>query len=392
MSEQPEQLKKKGGRGRIAALRAERAKAEMEAQEEAQREREEKGEGLGTLDGPRIAEGDTAAAVRVKRDVERSKKLLPAHLKQRSRAKPGSYPLKTDPAYRDRLVETPAPPQQQYFVASFLAQPDVIKRREMFFFERFVQQWDLSSSLDRFTEFLFFMSKKHGIPMADLEKDLTEYVTEESSRLVAAGRVHDDYVTFIEKYGEELVEEFHAAYPFETGLRMIKVAGAFGSHEAAHEYGKFVRTADAGSSTHVGAVGLWMPFDADFIKDEKKEYLEEEGNELMAQRDRNNAACQREFTQRKQQAEQQAFEDNVAQAQADGTKLSQFYDYEQKKLVKTRAPFSVDQLASAADLAIPDNEDSSLEDIKRSLFNDPTVITTTTDHGKSLLSPDNPFM
>lgn len=387
MSEKVEK-KKKGGR--IAARRAENAARraeEADAEERAAR----RVEGLGTLAGPPITEEDTIGAVRVKRDVSRSARLLPAHLRQRSRAKQGSYPVKGDPAYRDHLVETPTPPQQQWYVASFLAQPDVIKRREMFFFERFVQQWDLSSSLDRFTEFLFFLSKKHGISMASLDADLKDYVGEESARLVAAGRVHDDYVTFVEKYGEELVEEFHAAYPFESGLRMIKVGGAFSSSEAAREYGKFMRTVDAGSSTHIGPIGLWMPFDTEFTKDDSKEYLEEEGNEIMAQRDRNNAASQREFAQRKQQAEQKAFEDNVAQAQADGTKLSQFYDYEQKKLIKTRAPFAVDQLASAAELAVADDENDSLEDIKRSLFNDPSVLTTLTDHGKSQLAPGNPF-
>jgi len=117
-------------------------------------------------------------------------------------------------------------------------------------------------------------------------------------------------------------------------------------------------------------------------------------NEIMTQRDANNLASHRQFVQRKQQAEQDAFSANVKQAAATGAKLSQIYDYDQKKLIKLKKPFGVDEHGNvcAADLAQFDPEEqSTLDDIRRSLFHDPTVITAPSDHGRSQLAPGNPF-
>jgi hypothetical protein len=41
--------------------------------------------------------------------------------------------------------------------------PDILKRREQYMFDEFVRQWDMRKSMDKFAEFLNFVSFKHNL-------------------------------------------------------------------------------------------------------------------------------------------------------------------------------------------------------------------------------------
>jgi hypothetical protein len=41
---------------------------------------------------------------------------------------------------------------------SFICPEDILKRREQYMFDEFVRQWDMRKSMDKFAEFLNFVS------------------------------------------------------------------------------------------------------------------------------------------------------------------------------------------------------------------------------------------
>ena len=51
----------------------------------------------------------------------------------------------------------------------------------MFFFEEFLKQFDLNKSLEKFTQFLNFISFKYHVDFNKLTKDLEEFVKEEKN-------------------------------------------------------------------------------------------------------------------------------------------------------------------------------------------------------------------
>jgi hypothetical protein len=124
-----------------------------------------------------------------------------------------------------------------------------------------------------------------------------------------------------------------------------------------------------------------MPWDPEAYKTGKVEYLEEELNQLMAEKNKNESFAKASFEQRIKETKQKAMEENKAKAEKSGNKLTQTLD-ENGNLVGIKNLNTQEK-----DLG----ENVTLNDIQTTLFEGENIVMDkNTDHGaKSLVG--NPF-
>lgn len=240
---------------------------------------------------------------------------------------------KKNPKYVDLLDEDPPLAGQKFVCLSFISPDSVLKRREHYIFEKFVQQWDLSKSMEKFNEFLNFMSFKYNLDVQKIMEDYQEFVKEEEPKLKAdAAGVENDYKNFLDKNEERLNLDFNRANQFQTSVRGVKVRGSFSSQEEAEMHCKKLRERDPAHDIYLGQVGVWMPFEPNAYKTGKVEFLEPELNRLHQEKTANEIKAKEAFDERVKAAKRKAIEDNIEKALKSGNKLTQTID-EQGNLV-----------------------------------------------------------
>ena len=74
-----------------------------------------------------------------------------------------SFPRKNDPKYIDLLDEDMQVAGQKFVCLSFVSPEKILKQRDLFVFSQFLKQYDLSKSLEKFTQFLNFISFKYKL-------------------------------------------------------------------------------------------------------------------------------------------------------------------------------------------------------------------------------------
>ena len=82
-----------------------------------------------------------------------------------------------NPKYIDLCDEDPIIPSQKFICLSFVSPEKVLKQREQYLFDKFVQQWDFAKSLEKFGDFMNFVSFKYNLKMDDVMADYKDYVS-----------------------------------------------------------------------------------------------------------------------------------------------------------------------------------------------------------------------
>ena len=224
--------------------------------------------------------------------------------------------------YVDLLDEDKPISGQKFACISFVSPENVLKQKNMFFFERFLKQWDFSKCIKKTTQFLNFVAYKNNLNFDNIMKDFEEFVKTEKNKLVET-TIEDEWSTFIDQKEEELDAEFSNIHNFQTSVRGLKVRGVYGSQEEAEFRCKMLREVDPYHNVYVGPVGVWMPWEPDAYKTGRVEYLEEQLNELMKEKNNNDEYAKRQFDERVLNSKKKAIEDNVKTAKQTGNKLTQ---------------------------------------------------------------------
>ena len=227
-----------------------------------------------------------------------------------------------NPKYVDLCDEDPTIASQKFVCLSFVSPEKILKQREQYIFEKFVQQWEFSKSIDKFGDFLNFLSFKYKIKMDDIMKDMKEYVTEEKSHLKSFS-IENDFKNFMDKNEDRITEDFNKKHEFNTSVRGVKVRGAYSSQAEAELRCKKLRENDPHHDIFVGPVGVWMPWDPDAYKTGRVEFMEDELNQLHQEKIKNEEKAKQEFDQRVRDAKRKAIEENVKKARESGNKLTQ---------------------------------------------------------------------
>jgi hypothetical protein len=285
---------------------------------------------------------------------------------------------KENPKYADLLEEDKPIAGQKFVCLSFVSPEHIIKQKEQFLFEEFVKQWDYKKSMEKFTQFLNFVSFKYSLSFDKLTADFQEFTKEEGEtiRATSATLVSDDYKTFLDNNEDELEQKFGEKHGFQTSTRGLKVRGVFATQGEAELRCKLLREVDPNHDIYVGQVGMWVPFHPEAYKTGRVEYMEETLNQLMSDKKKNEDIAKQEFEKRVRETKQKAIEENMKKAEESGNKLTQTINAD-GELVGISNVSNFDGL----------DEDATIDDVKRSMFEaENVVLDKNTDHGLSKLT------
>ncbi len=281
--------------------------------------------------------------------------------------------------YVDLLDEDKPISGQKYVCLSFISPEDHIKNKELFYFEKFLKNFEFKKTFEKYTQFLNFLAYKYNLDFNKLSKDMEEFVEEERDNLFLT-TLDDEYKTFIDAKEEQLQKEYNELHEFQTNTRGIKVRGVFGSQEEAEMRCKMLRESDPNHDVYVGAVGMWMPFHPEAYKTGRVEYLEKDLNELMSHKKKNDEISKEQFKERVKESKKKAIEENIAKARKEGNKLMQTIDEEGNLINADRMD------VPGKNLLFGDKEDDdvSTADLRKELFEAEDVIVgrkKDNDHG-----------
>ena len=203
----------------------------------------------------------------------------------------------SNPKYVDLLEEDRKLAGQKFVCVSFVSPEKILKQKDMFYFQEFIKSWDMNKSMEKFVQFLNFVSFKYKLTFDDVMADFQEFVKEEKENITPSA-LEDDYKTYIDKNEENLEKMFGVAHNFQTHTRGIKVRGSYPTMEEAELRCKMLREVDPSHDVYVGPVGMWMPWDPEAYKTGRVEYMEEELNKLMSEKNRNETNAKESFEKR----------------------------------------------------------------------------------------------
>lgn len=232
-----------------------------------------------------------------------------------------------NPKYIDLCDEDPSIAGQKFTCMSFVSPENILQKKDVFFFNQFVKNWEFSKSMERYFEFIHFIAYKYNLDVNTLINDFNEFVTEEGAKLKKSG-IEDDYKNFLDKQEDKLNEQFNRENAFQTSVRGLKVRGTFASQEEAEQRAKKLREQDPNHDIFVGPVGVWIPWDPDAYKTGRVEHLEEELNALHKEKLKNEEKAKQEFEERVRESKKKAIMENIEKAKQSGNVLTQTIDEE----------------------------------------------------------------
>ena len=103
----------------------------------------------------------------------------------------------TNPKYVDLLEEDKQVSGQKFVCISFVCPDEILKNKDRYFFQEFLKSWDFSKSMEKYQQFLNYVSYKYNMNSEELTKDFEEFVTEEKNNLINSS-VDDEYRTFMD--------------------------------------------------------------------------------------------------------------------------------------------------------------------------------------------------
>jgi len=283
------------------------------------------------------------------------------------------------------LLEEDKPIAGQKFVCVSFVSPDkILKNKQLFYFQEFLKSWDFNKSMEKTLLFLNFLSYKYKLNFTDITNDFNEFVKEERDKLIQSS-IEDDFKTYLDQNEERLDNSFNTQYNFQTSVRGLKIRGVYPTQEEAELRCKMLRELDPNHDVYVGPVGLWMPWEPEAYKTGRVEYMEDELNQLMHEKTKNETFAKNAFEQRVKDSKKNAIEENIRNAEKTGSSLTQNID-ENGNLVGINNVNT--QERSLLDKS--NGDEISVADIRSELFEGDNIVLGKSDNGQSLLK-SGPF-
>lgn len=271
----------------------------------------------------------------------------------------------------DLLDEDRPIAEQKFACLSFVSPEYLIKKKDEYFFQQFVSQYDTSKSMEKFVEFLNYISYKYAISSEEIMQEYSSFIDNFKDKL--KNDVSDDYKNYVDKHEEQLELQFSREHSFQTSTRGLKVRGVFPTQEEAELRCKMLREADPNHDVYVGPVGIWVPFHPEAYKTGNVQYLEKELNELMHEKKKNEDKAKLDFDTRVKQSKVEAIEKNMEKAKENNNKLTQTIN-EKGELVSIENMNTQEKTLGV---------NASLDEIKKELFEGDVVDEKNTDYGLS---------
>ena len=240
----------------------------------------------------------------------------------------------------DYLDEDPEIPTQRYAIISFLSPEKVIKQKQEFFNEKFVEWLEYDWKIKGMEHFVAFLSKKYNVKVDDLFKDLEEFTKVHNDEIKKTD-IHEQYEIFLLKSEKDLESQFTEKVDFHTNVRGVKVRRVFSELGETQTYAKVLQRRYPNDNLYIGKVGAWLPWDPSEHRMPEVEYAEHELNELMRKYKENEVNKEIFFEEEKQ---------NKIKAQKEENKRRQQQALEDSK--KDSGLADTSDLAQALDVAV----------------------------------------
>lgn len=283
--------------------------------------------------------------------------------------------------YVDLLDEDKPIAGQKFVCLSFISPEKIIKQKEHFYFDNFLKQFEFNKTMEKFNQFLNFLSFKYNLNQELINEDFKEYIKEEKDKLFFS-TLEDDYKTYLEAKEEDLEKEFNEIHNFQTNVRGIKVRGCFATQQEAELRCKLIREFDPNHDVYVGPVGMWVPFHPEAYRTGRVEYLEEELNTLMSEKVKNEKLAKENFEERVKNAKKAAIQENIEKAEKYGNKLTQSID-EDGELISSSELTNITEENIISNI---NSDEVTSADIRRELFEGDNIITEFKDNDDRGLS------
>ena len=193
---------------------------------------------------------------------------------------PETFPREEDGKVVDYLEEDSEIPTQRYAIISFISPEKVIKQKQEFYYERFLEWLDLDWKVSGLETLMAFIAKKYSMKTEDLMADMQEFKKVHESEIKKTD-VHEKYEVFLMKHEKDLDTEFTEKHEFQTNVRGVKVRRVFANLEEAQMYSKVLQRKFPRDNLYLGKVGCWLPWDPSEHVMPEVEYAEKELNEMM---------------------------------------------------------------------------------------------------------------
>ena len=246
----------------------------------------------------------------------------------------------------DFLDEDTEIPGQRYVLLSFLSPEKVLDKKEVFFFKKFVESYEVDWKVKNLEKFLVETVKNVNNELDEKARELEKNDLFDSAAICRKNRLSIDnvisnYTQFVktnqasitkttigEAYDEfmfnqktKLEEEFYALNDFHTSMRGVKVRGVYGNTKEAELKAKKLQTKDKYHNIYMGEVGKWTPWDPSPNEVKDQEYNNEQLNTLMKKYKDNEDAREKFVTEQRQELSRGAKKGPVISA-SDGNPIS----------------------------------------------------------------------
>jgi len=206
----------------------------------------------------------------------------------------------------DFLDEDNELPGQRFALLSFLSPEKVLARKDLYFFEQFLKNYEITWKTKNLEKFLAkqvmdFNAKLDAeatrLGDADLSEAselcrqaripvntvLEEYqrFLKENAKDITTTTIKDSYEDFLFAQGKKMEDDFLAKNNFQTSVRGLKIRGSYSTQEEAAARAKKLQRNDPVHNIYVATVGKWLAWDPNPHDVADQEYAEDELNTLM---------------------------------------------------------------------------------------------------------------
>ena len=210
------------------------------------------------------------------------------------------------PIKEDFLDEDNEIPGQRFCLLSFLSPEKVLAKKDLFFFEQFLKNYEITWKTKNLEKFLakqvMDFNKKLEVETDRLtESDLSgaadicrqsriridtvldtyHAFVKENATTITQTTIKESYDDFTYAQGKKLEEQYHSKNNFQTTVRGIKIRGSYSSQEEATARAKKLQRNDTIHNIYVATVGKWLAWDPSPSDVAEQEYAEDQLNDLM---------------------------------------------------------------------------------------------------------------
>lgn len=236
---------------------------------------------------------------------------------------------KPETVVEDFLDEDTEIPGQHYVLLSFISPEKVLEKKDLFFFNKFLQSYEVEWKVKNLEKFMVDVVKHINDQLDDRARELEKNDQFDSAQICRKNRlivddVMSQYSSFVqnnrkdinktklaEAYDDfmysnkdKLEKEYHALNDFHTTIRGVKVRGVFSNTKEAELKAKKLQNKDKYHNIFMAEVGKWTPWDPNPYEVHDQEYNNDQLNNLMKKYKENEDSREKYFDERTKASKQ----------------------------------------------------------------------------------------